>query len=237
MYGFDIKVNCLPLFRDIKNLFMCMFAGMSTKKLYSRMYVTANFYKGVFRNLNCIISCYLHFDCEVVEINNNQENGFLNTILGVRLRNNRVDQTTLINLLQYFLVLKNFYIHGGNIYEKITDTLISYRLVGTIKDILYYGFQENVVNYFSVKFYNYFYCFDFNYLLTLYLINSIKIIESIGDISTNKIYLDPHIMEFTDGVYLVEYSIFIPSGNVGTLNNKTTTRYYDKPYSNDIKLP
>ena len=237
MYGEVVKVNCLPLFKDIKNLFVYMFEVVSTKKLYSKMYVTASFYKGLFQNLYNIICFYLGWGCEVVEINNKKENGFLNTISGVRLRNNVVDQTTLINLLQYFLVLKNFYIHGGNIYEKITDTLISYRLVGTIKNILYDGFKENVVDYFSVKFYNYFYCFDFNYLLASYLIDSIKIIGSIGDISTNKIDLDPHIMEFTDGVYLVEYNILILICNVGTLNNKTTTRYYDKPYPNGIKLP
>jgi len=211
-----------------------MFKDMYEPKYYSKLYVTDNFYKDIFHpNLMQYISIFFGMNCEMIKINDAKENEFLNTINGVALKNNTLDQTTLINLLQYYLILNKLYVHNDSIYKKIEDTLISYSLVGTVKNILYDGFRENVIKYFSNNFSVYFLNFDFDYLLTSYLINSKHIIENIKDISINKIQLDLNIAEFIDGVYLIEYNIFIPKGRASTLSNKTTTKYYNMLYSSN----
>jgi hypothetical protein len=109
---------------------------------------------------------------------------------GIKIINNKIDQRTLINLLQYYIILNNYYVCGDNIYLKIENTKISYRCIGTINEVLYEKFQENVISYFINNFKNYFNGFDFNYLMVNYFIKSKSMIESLKYITTNKIEPD-----------------------------------------------
>jgi hypothetical protein len=78
----------------------------------------------------------------------------------------------------------------------------------------------------------YFKGFDFNYLLINYFIKTKNIIESIKDISTQKIEPDFGLIEFTDGIYSIKYDRFFPNENNYLFNNKTSTiKYYNKSYS------
>jgi hypothetical protein len=182
-------------------------------------------------NLGDVIYFYLKINCKMVKIEKNNDFNGLDLIRGIKLKYNRIDQNTLINLLQYYLILNKYYIYNDSIYEKIETTLISYKSVGTIKEVLYNRFQENVVRYFYSVFEYYFEGFDFNYLLTTYFIKSKNIIENLKDISTNKIELDFSLMEFNDGIYSIEYDRFIPKNSNLDLSKRSTVKYYDKSYS------
>ena len=152
---------------------------------------------------------------------------------GIKLTYNKIDQRTLINILQYYLILNEYYIYKNGIYVKIKNSMISYKLVGSIIEVLYDKFQENVVLYYTSNFKYYFRGFDFNYLLTTYFVKTKYIIEVIRDISTQRIAPDFSLIEFSDGVYSIKCDRFIPNkGDNKIFNNKISTiKFYDKSYS------
>jgi hypothetical protein len=112
--------------------------------------------------------------------------------------------------------------------------LVSYRLVGSVEDILYNKFQENVVNFYTNYFEYYFTGFDFNKLITNYFIKSKNLINTIEDITTNRIEPDFSVVEFNDGLYFIKYDRFIPKNDILSLDGNlkvSTIKYYDKSYS------
>jgi hypothetical protein len=156
----------------------------------------------------------------------------IRTINGIRLTYNKIDQRTLINLLQYYLILNEYYIYNDNIYVKIKESKISYKIVGGLKDILYEKFYENVVKYYINNFENYFKGFDFSYLMDSYFIKSKNIIECIKDISTQRIKPDFGLIEFTDGVYSIKYDRFFSNKiNYNFSSSIHTIKYYNKSYN------
>ena len=247
----DIKVDVLLYFKDIKNWIMYMHKEIETWQNKSLLCVNNdNFISCFLTELNYIynnlIIPYFSFDCYGFfgylddYINENSDNfNFLyllnkDKINGIKLTNNRIDQRVLINLLQYYLILNNYYIYNENIYEKIKESYISYRLIGSIEDILYNKFQENVVKFFLTSFNCYFDNFDFNYLVVNYFIKSKNTIENLIDIITNKIKPDFSLMEFTDGIYSIKYNTFIQINQVKKnkeINNKHTIKYYKKSFN------
>jgi hypothetical protein len=65
-----------------------------------------------------------------------------------------------------------------------------------------------------------------------YFIKTKLIIESIKDISTQRIYPDFGLIEFTDGVYSIRHNRFFQSKENYIFNNNTSTiKYYNKSYS------
>lgn len=182
-------------------------------------------------NLGDVIYFFLKINCKMVKVNRNDNDNNLNLVKGIKLKYNKIDQNTLIYLLQYYLILNEYYIYNNSIYKKIETTLISYKLIGTIKEVLYDKFQENVVRYFYSVFEYYFEGFDFNYLLATYFIKSKNIIENLKDISTNRIELDFNLMEFNDGIYSIKYDRFMPKNSNLDFSKRSTVKYYDKSYS------
>jgi len=166
----------------------------------------------------------------VVEVKNNHLNTISN-LTGIQLRDNRYNKKIILDLVEYYLILNNLYIYNDNVYKKVEGFNISYELIGTITDILYNKFKENILLFFVTNFKMYFSGFDFHYLLANDLIKSKQIIKGIGELSTNKIVLDFSLMEFTDGVYSITHDRFIPSKYIKeNTTNKSTTKYYNKTY-------
>jgi hypothetical protein len=158
------------------------------------------------------------------------------TINGIKLAHNKIDQRTLINILQYYLVLNEYYIYNDNIYEKVKDNNISYKCVGSLVEVLYNKFQENVVFYYITNFELYFKGFDFSYLLDTYFIKTKTIIEAIKDISTQRIEPNFGLIEFNDGVYSIKYDRFFSNKGNNVFSNKTSTiKYYNKSYQRTRK--
>jgi len=169
--------------------------------------------------------------CNDIPINYINSLSLLQTMNGIKITYNKIDQRVLINILQYYLILNEYYIYNDNIYEKIKESKISYKVIGSLKEILYYKFQENVVNYFVNNLEAYFNGFDFSYLMDTYFIKNKNTIESIKDISTQRINPDFGLLEFTDGVYSIKYDRFFPNKDNYFFNNKISTiKYYNKTY-------
>ena len=232
MNDFDTKVESLNYFKDIKNWAMYMYKDMYEWRLPSRIYILPNYHDEILmKYLGNVTFYYLQINCEFILIKN-ENNKYLNNFHGVKITNNKIDQTTLIDILQYYLILNEYYIYNDNIYVKIKGSKISYKLIGGIKEVLYDKFQENVVLYFIKNFETYFNGFDFSYLIKNYFIKIKNIIESIKDISTQRIEPDFGLIEFTDGVYSIKYDRFFSNKDNYDFNNKISTiKYYDKSYN------
>ena len=156
----------------------------------------------------------------------------LDFLSGIKIKDNIINQRTLINILQYYLILNEYFIYNENIYVKIKESKISYKLIGGIKEVLYDKFQENVIKFFLIHLSGYFEGFDFSYLMDTYFVKTKNIIESIKDISTQRINPDFGLIEFSDGVYSIKYDRFFSNKDNYSFNNKISTiKYYDKSYS------
>jgi hypothetical protein len=180
---------------------------------------------------DCYSVCLLSM-CNLVHFKNYlNKNSILKNFTGIKLTNNKIDQTTLISLLQYYLILNNYYIYNDNIYEKIKESKISYKCIGSLMEVLYDKFQDNVVFYYVANFELYFKGFDFNHLLNNYFIKSKGVIESLKDISTQRIEPNFGLIEFTDGVYSIKYDRFFSNKTNYTFSGKISTiKYYNKSY-------
>ena len=103
-------------------------------------------------NLGNVTFYYLRINCEFVPIETKGLSEEVINLNGVKITNNVINQTVLTDLLHYYLILNEYYIYNGNIYSKIKESNISYKLEGSLKDILYDNFQYNVVNYYINNF-------------------------------------------------------------------------------------
>jgi hypothetical protein len=251
----DIRVDTLNYFKDIKNWIMYMHKDIKNWHTKSLLFCDDCMYKQdnlneLFYIYNDVIKPSYSFDSYGFsifyppisddELANNNQSKFLNTFLddlyGIKIKDNVINQRTLINILQYYLILNNYYIYNDNIYLKIKFSKISYILVGSIKSLLYYNFQENVVGFFIKHLKMYFLGLDFNYLLSTYFIKTKSIIESIKDISTQRIEPDFGLIEFTDGIYSIKYDRFFSKKENFNFSNKiSTVKYYNKSYQRSRK--
>ena len=253
-YRYDIRVDSLFYFKDIKNWVIYIHKDMFNWSYTSNLYATKSlmyedlilrneeeekldkvnlFYKllSEFDALNLDGHLEINYKLFFVKNINHRLSYILENLNGIKLTYNKIDQRTLINILQYYLILNEYFIYNDSIYEKIKSSQISYQLVGTIIDVLYNNFQQNVVVYFNTHFEHYFKNFDFNFVLDTYFIKTKNIIELIKDISTQRINPDFSLMEFTDGIYSVKYNRFFPRNNDFIINNKLTTiKFYNKSY-------
>lgn len=248
----DIEVKSLLYFKDIKNWIMYLHKDYAIWRFRGSIYFLYLFNLDILMQyLSNIYYVYLvpnsNMSLEIIDNHlisiyseNNDYKSKLKTIdfiHGIRLIDNELNQGTIIDLLQYYLILNNYYIYNDNIYVKIQKSNISYELVGSIVEVLYNKFQENVVNYFIINYKYYFKGFDFNYLLKTYFIKSKSIIESIKDISTQIIKPDFSLIEFSDGVYSIKYDKFFPNNKNYNFSPKIATiKYYSISYSNTRKV-
>jgi hypothetical protein len=232
MCDYDVKVQSLKSFKDIKNWAIYMYKDMYSWKFPAHLFSIENYYQSIFNsNIGNVTDFYLHLYFIFNSFRNKELNGvILDNINGVILKENVINQGTLINLIQYYLVLNQYYIYNESVYKKINNSIISYELVGELEKVLYNQFQENVVSFFNINFESYFNGFDFNYLLRTQFIKSKSIIQSIKDISTNKIKPDFSIIEFSNGVYFIKYDRFIFKSELNHNFNMCTIKYCNKNY-------
>jgi hypothetical protein len=227
----DIRVDPLRYFKDIKNWVMYMYKDMHSWKFAGKLYVLEMYRYDPFKtHLIDVMSSFLEIKCRIKSLK--EEKHKADSIVGVRLTYNTINNRTLINLLQYYLILNNYFIYNNSIYKKIENTKISYAFVGTITEVLYDRFQENVSAYYLMNYPKYFNTFDFNYLITTYLVKGRAFVQAIKDISTQKINPDFSLMEFNDGVYSLKYNRFFSNRLKHNFNgNMATLKYYDKSYN------
>jgi len=242
----DVRVDSLLYFKDIKNWVMYMhkdienwsnkglivFDNCVKKSLKDQLYyiyqnnVTPSYSVDIYGiSFRYPINDFYTQNSYFFNIN-------LNEFKGIKIKDNIINQRTLINILQYYLILNEYYIYNDNIYEKIKKSKISYRFIGTIKEVLYNKFQENVVKFYLLHLDSYFNGFDFSYLMDNYFIKTKTIIESIKDISTQRIEPNFGLIEFNDGIYSIKYDRFFSNKfNYNFSKKICTIKYYNKSYS------
>jgi hypothetical protein len=157
-------------------------------------------------------------------------------IVGCKIENRNINQETIIGLILYYIQIKGYYLYNDNLYIKIEKSLISYRIVGSIEEILYEKFEENIVNFFQENFDCHFKGFNFYNLIKQYKQKVKKLVETIKDLTTNKINPVFSLLEFTDGIYNYNTNKFLKKSDIKLNNTATTLKYYDKTYKN-LKKP
>lgn len=242
----DVRVDSLLYYKDIKNWIMYMHKDIknwtnkcllledsSVNKLISNelYYIYNN--KIIPSNSIDIYSINFQYpDKNIKKLGSFFFNIDLNNLSGIKIKDNIINQRILVNILQYYLILNSYYIYNNSIYERIKESKISYRHIGTIKEVLYDKFQENVVKFYLIHLNSYFSGFDFSYLMDNYFIKTKSIIESIKDISTQRIEPDFGLIEFSDGVYSIKYDRFFSNKDNYNFSNKVCTiKYYNKSYN------
>jgi len=153
---------------------------------------------------------------------------------GCILNKNRLTKRLILDMVSYYLTLNNLYIYNSNIYSKIENSILSYRLVGSVQGVLYDEFQNNMVSFFLEKYPFHFMGFDFWSLLLEFKQDSKKAVLDISSLVTNNIQFDFTIMEFVDGVYDIKQDRFYSKKELlikNTLCKKNTIKYYNKYYS------
>ena len=265
---FDVKVQSLNYFKDVKNWVVYMHKDIYDWKYRGVIFFFSIFVLEFFFTWNpCLGDIYCSFidnknifggwvvsicfldndnleyfkklnNLDTIGVNSKLPQTYVESLSildlfnGIKITNNKIDQRVLINLLQYYLILNEYYIYNDNIYVKINNTKISYILVGGLVDVLYNGFQNNVIFYFNNNFEYYFKGFDFSYLLDVYFVKTKSVIESIKDISTQRINPDFSLIEFNDGVYSIKYDRFFSNKENYVFDNKISTiKYYNKSYN------
>ena len=100
-------------------------------------------------------------------------------INGIPLDKNTLNQETLIDLVRYYLVLNEYYLYNKNVYKKVEGSKISFRYLGTIQEVLYLNFTQNIITFYITNFEYYFKGLNFSGLTRDYLIKNKKYIESV----------------------------------------------------------
>ena len=227
---FDIKVDSLLYFKDVKNWIMYLLKDMFIWKFPAKLYMSSIYENSThIRELYYSFTDYVNLKVEFIfyELINNS----LNNISGIKIIHNKLNREVLLDILQYYLVLNDYFIYNNEIYQKVEGYNISYKLVGDVKSTLYDYFQKNVIKFFTLNYFYYFDGFDFQYLLKKYFLKHKNDIIKLGEISTQRIEPDFSLMEFTDGVYSIKYDRFFPKkGGKMFSGNISTTKYYNGSY-------
>ena len=150
---------------------------------------------------------------------------------GIVLNKNELNENIIIDLILNYLKLNKLFIHNDYLYSKIEDTLISYKKIGGVKEILFDQFETNIISFFTEYFPCQFDGFDFYYLIKTYKNKMESSIDKIKNISTNKITLNFSFLEFTDGIYDLQNNNFIFKNNFINSSNICTIKYYKQAYN------
>jgi len=178
---------------------------------------------------HCLYVDYWCISFTVLDCLNQQPTMYLN-FEGIKINKNIIDENIFIDLILNYLKLKNYFIYNNEIYSKIENTLISYTKIGSIKELLFDQFENNVILFFVEHFPCQFDGFDFYFLIKNYKNQMENNILKIKNLSTNKITLNFSFLEFTDGIYDVENNNFILKNEFISTFDIHTIKYYKKAY-------
>ena len=240
----DIKINCLNKFKDIKGWLKYLHVNKTlvfeprfyTKdpdmdllygtffNVYSKNYNMKNSKDGNFTKSDWECLTVHSLDC----LHYNGINK-VDTFQGIVLNKNCVTEYIFIDLIQYYLILNDLYVYNREVYLRVKDYSISYVKSGTVKDLLYEKFQENIIPYFIKNFPCQFIGFDFYFLIKTFKNKMQDNILKIQNLTTNKINLDFNYMEFSDGVYDIKNNKFFAKNSLH-LMSICTIKYYYKTY-------
>lgn len=136
----------------------------------------------------------------------------------------------LIYYINIYLMMNNMFFNNNNLYIKNHNTLFSYIYLGNYYYII--KILPDIVQFYN----NYFESINFSNLWTN-LINNINQIEYLLKKNNHLVYnekINYNVIEFNDGIYIMEYDYFIHKKELEILNlNKLKCiRYYNQTYNN-----
>jgi hypothetical protein len=149
---------------------------------------------------------------------------------GIILKKNELNENILTDLILNYLILNKMYIFNDNVYKKIENTLISYIKIGTIKEVIFENFDNNIILFFNQTYPCQSTGLDFYYLIKTYKNKMENNILKIKNLTTNKIRLNFSFLEFTDGIYDIQNNKFIEK-RLFNLKNISTIKFYNKSYT------
>jgi hypothetical protein len=249
--GYDVKVDFLKYFLDVKKWHMYLYKENSkwTKDIPAYICEDVYFRQEWGQLLGGYISGYsilgidytpryLYTDRYIDRIGEQGYDGNNRFILkeniynlhGIRIIDNIINETLIMDLILNYIQLNNFYIFKNNIYKKVRGYKISYELVGDSKEILFNNFNETVIKFFTENFIAQFKGFDIYYLKKVHFKNLDKLFIRVLNTNTHKIEPKFDVMEFRDGIYSIKYNTFIKRCDIHDLDI-STLKYYDKSYN------
>ena len=233
-YSLDVKVNVLNRFIDVKRWLVYMLKDINRDNKFKSYLYFLSKDQDMFGR---ILDIYEYYDIYSIETKGFSYSGFLSNLSGCKIVNNQLDKSIVVDLILYYILFNGLFVYKNILYKRVENTLISYELVGDVKDILYNNFQENVIMYFINNFPLHFKNFNFHYIIKKFLKTNENLIESIMDLTTNKIKPDYSILEFNDGLYFINFDKFIPKYKLKNYDLKVSTlKYYDKTFKH-LSLP
>jgi hypothetical protein len=165
------------------------------------------------------------FNDEVIEFRNfvfdDEVDDLFPDIKGIMLNKNELDENIFIDLILNYLILKKYFLYNDNIYEKVDNMLISYKKIGTLREVLFDKFESNIILFFTETFPCQFKGFDFYFLVKTFKNKMESNILKIKNLTTNKIKLHFCYLEFNDGIYDIKNNKFILKNNFIELNSAT----------------
>ena len=174
------------------------------------------------------------FNDEVIEFRNfvfdDEVDDLFPDLKGIMLNKNELNENIFIDLILNYLILKKYFLYNDNIYEKVDKMLISYKKVGSLKEVLFDKFENNIILFFTETFPCQFKGFDFYFLIKTFKNKMESSILKIKNLTTNKINLNFFYLEFNDGVYDIKNNKFVQRNNFNE-RDSTTIKYYNKSYS------
>ena len=199
------------------------------EKTFTQPYIKNYHLKNNFR-----IESDSFFYSEAIEFKNfifdNEVDDLFPDIKGIMLNKNELDENIFVDLILNYLILKKYFLYNDNIYEKVDKMLISYKKIGSLKEVLFDKFETNIVLFFTENFPCQFKGFDFYFLIKVFKNKMESNILKIKNITTNKIKLDFFYLEFTDGIYDIKNNKFIQKNKFKEMD-AATIKYYKKSYS------
>jgi len=152
------------------------------------------------------------------------------SIKGIMLNKNELSENIFIDLILNYLIIKEYFLYNDNIYKKVDKMLISYKKIGSLKEVLFDKFENNIVLFFTETFPCQFKGFDFYFLIKTFKNKMESNILKIKNLTTNKVKLDFFYLEFTDGVYDIKNNKFMQKDYFKEMD-AATVKYYNKSYS------
>ena len=211
-----------PVFRSTIQI------GEILEKIFTRPYIKNYHMKNNFRIESS------GFNDEVVEFVNfvfdDEVDDLFPNIKGIMLNKNVLNENIFIDLILNYLILKKYFLYNDTIYEKVDKMLISYKKIGTLREVLFDKFESNIILFFTENFPCQFEGFDFYFLIKTFKNKMELNILKIKNLTTSKIEPDFLYLEFKDGIYDIRNNKFIVKVNFKK-TDAATIKYYNKSYS------
>lgn len=220
---YDIVVDLLTDFNNYKNKFKYIFKECNSKKIL-------NFYTKDIKKYEYIFENYKQIEI-ITKYTDKFEN--LNSYSTI---NKKYDEYTLINLINFYLQYKDLFLFNKILYTKVENKIMSYKKFVEIEKLHEYikTFFVDLYIDFKVQLDN----IDI-YALQIQFVPKIEqMLKKTQEIIINTIKLNFNIIEFNDGIYIINRNKFIPKKwfNNNNLLKIGTLKYYNKTYKH-LSIP